>query len=504
MNGRTRIARWIFCALAALYVATTRGHFVGTDEVTMYQTTRSIWEDGSLATNARLPNSLPARGGGTVGSYTPALSVAAVPFYVAGKAVGAALRRAGREDWVRTLGGPVIESGGADYRWGGDVEMFFVNLFNAFVTALLVSLFFLFSMELGASAGGAVAASVLLGAATYVAPYSDGFLQHPSEAVLLLAAFRLLYRDARAPSRRRRFGAGICLALLLLLRPQTVIAVPAFAAYVVLCIWNRRRGSPAKESVLRGLFPLLFPAAIAVVTDVILDQAKFGVWTRITWRVRQPRFGLPSLTALHGFLLSPGDSVFLFTPLLLLLPWTLPLFFRRHRAEAAAVSLLAVSYLLFYASFRVWHGLWSAMGPRYLMPVIPLLLLPLGEWIDSRSRARAWLALAPLAAAGIFVQAVNVATNFGFVANHEGYPDFEPEAGFLFVPESSPIAAAWRAIREGGARVDLWLLNVGRGFGSARLLQIAVPLAAVFLFSLFRLIAAVRALRPGPSEGAAA
>ena len=142
MKGRTRIARWIFCAFSVLYIATTRGHFVGTDEVTMYQTTRSLWEEGSLATNARLPNSLPARGGGTVGSYTPAQSIAAVPFYVAGKIVGAMLRRAGREDWARTLGGPVIESGGADYRWGGDVEMFFVGLFNAFVTALLVSLFF--------------------------------------------------------------------------------------------------------------------------------------------------------------------------------------------------------------------------------------------------------------------------------------------------------------------------------------------------------------------------
>ena len=194
-----RIAIWIFAAFSVLYVATTRGHFAGTDEVTLYETTRSIWEDGSLATNPRLPNSLPARGGGTVGSYSPAQSIAAVPLYVLGKAVGAELRRIGRLDWARTLGGPVIESG-PEYRWGGDVEMFFVDLFNAFVTALLVSWFFLFSFELGATAESSVAAAALLGLATYIAPFSTGFLEHPSEAFLILAAFLFLFRDSRSSS----------------------------------------------------------------------------------------------------------------------------------------------------------------------------------------------------------------------------------------------------------------------------------------------------------------
>jgi hypothetical protein len=388
----------------------------------------------------------------------------------------------------------VIESGGPDYRWGGDVEMFFVNLFNAFVTALLVSLFFLFSMELGATAGSALAASMLLGAATYLAPFSGGFLQHPSEALLILAAFRLLFLDSRSPSPRERLQAGICLALLLLLRPQAVVAVPAFAIYVVLSVRRRRRGSPGRESAVRGLVPVLLPVAVAIVADVIFDQAKFGVWTRLNWQVHQPRFGLPSLTALHGFLLSPGDSVFLFTPLLLLLPWTMRLFFRRHRDEAVAASFLAVSYLLFYSSFRVWHGLWSAVGPRYLMPVVPVLLLPLAEWIDS-SGQRAWLAIAPLSVIGFLVQAVNMATNFGFVAYHEGYPDFQPEYGFLFIPASAPIAAEARTIFQGDARVDFWLLNVRRGFGLSRVVEIAFPLAVLLAFFVWRLSRALRASR---------
>ena len=494
-----RIARWIFCAFAVLYIATTHGHFVGTDEVTMYQTTRSIWEEGSLATNARLPNSLPARGGGTVGAYAPAQSFAAVPLYVLGKAVDGALRRHGRGDWVRTLGGPVIESGGPDYRWGGDVEMFFVNLFNAFVTALLVAVFFVFSVELGATAGSSLVAAFLLGLATYIAPFSTGFLQHPSEALFTLAAFYFLFRDSRSPSRRLRLSAGICFALLLLIRPQAVVAIPALAIYGGFILWRRRRASPASESLVRGIAPVLIPAAAAAVADVILDQAKFGVWTRLGSHIHPPRFGFPSLTALHGFLLSPGDSMFLFTPLLLLLPWTMRELFRKHPAEAAAAALLSLSYLVFYTSFRVWHGLWSAIGPRYLSPIVPVLLLPLAGWIDSRGggRGRAWLAVAPLAAIGFLVQAVNAATNFGFVANHEGYPDFRPEYGFLFIPAVSPIAAEVRAVFEGGGSVDFWLLNVWRGLGLFRLLEVVIPLAALMALCLWRLS---RALRAAPAR----
>ncbi|MGH9441895.1 MAG: hypothetical protein ACRD16_06435 [Thermoanaerobaculia bacterium] len=487
-----RIAFWLFSAFAVLYVATTRGHFTGTDEITIYQATRSIWEEGSLATNARLPTSFPARGGGTVGAYSPAQSILAVPLYGLGKAVDRALRRAGRGDWVRTLAGPVIESGGADYRWGGDVEIFFVNLLNAFVTALLVSIFFLFSVDLGATVSSALSAAFLIGLATYIAPFSTGFLQHPLESALILAAFRYLFLDARSPSRRIRFRAGACLALLILLRPQSVIAVPALAGYGLIPLWRRRRDFPSRESFLRRCAPLLGPVALAIAADIATDQVKFGVWTRLGMK---PRFGLPSLTALHGFLLSPGDSLFLYTPLLLLLPWLLRVFFRRHRLEAAAATLLSVSYLFFYASFKVWHGLWSAIGPRYLVPVVPVLLLPLAEWIDARGRARAWVAIAPLAVAGFFVQAVNAATNFGFVANHEGYPAFRPKFGFLFVPAMAPILAEARTVLfEGGARVDMWLLNVGRELGPSRLLEIALPLAGLFAFSLWRIARALRRL----------
>ena len=123
-----------------------------------------------------------------------------------------------------------------------------------------------------------------------------------------------------------------------------------------------------------------------------------------------------------------------------------------------------------------------------------MLLLPLAEWIDARG-ARAWLAIAPLAAAGFLVQVITAATNFGFIANSEGYPDFRPQFGFLFVPASAPIAAEARAIFAGDGRVDFWLLNVWRSFGPVRVAEIAIPLALLFALCMWRLGRALHAFR---------
>ena len=495
-----RVALWIFLAFATLYVAVTRGHFVGTDEVTVYQTAQSIWNSGNLATNPFLPNSLPGRHGGAVGVYDPGQSVAALPLFALGRAVEGGLSKVGRDDWISTFAGGVLENGGPDYRWGGEIEIFFVNLFNAFVTALLCAVFFLFSRVLGAGVRSSVAGALLLGLATYVAPFGVGFLQHPSEALLVLCTFYFLFRDSRTPSWSLRFLAGISLTVLLLVRPQGEIAFPALAIYFGSVIVRRRwlEGAPVRKGLWAEIGPIVLPLAAGLAVHFAVNYFKFGTWSPLGGYGDQ-KFGFPTFDAVYGFLFSPGDGIWFFTPLLILLPWTMPQFFREHRAEAATVALLFVSSFAFYSSFRLWHGLWSAPGPRYLMPVVPILLLSLPSWMERAGR-RAWLAVAPLALVGFFVQVVNVATDFAYIYNSEGYLHSQPQYAFLFIPWISPIAAETRALFSGGAFVDMWLVNVERLFGAVRMLEVALPLAALFALCVWRLRRAMRE-EPRPIVG---
>jgi hypothetical protein len=126
------------------------------------------------------------------------------------------------------------------------------------------------------------------------------------------------------------------------------------------------------------------------------------------------------------------------------------------------------------------------------MPIVPLLLLPLGMWMESKDR-RAWVVVAPLAAIGFVIQILHVAVNFAYVYNAERWPDFQPPLGFLFIPRYSPILAFGRAFAAHDFRVDMWLVNVYRNFGVGFLLLFLLPLCALLVVCASRLRTALRA-----------
>jgi hypothetical protein len=194
-------------------------------------------------------------------------------------------------------------------------------------------------------------------------------------------------------------------------------------------------------------------------------------------------FTTPLYVGLAGFLLSPGASVFLFSPPLLLLYRTLPAFWRERRAECATLLACALSLLLFCAGFGYWHGLWSAPGPRYLFAATPLLLLPLGRWLDAHASPRERRVLWGLAAAGVSVQLVLVLSRWSAVIRIMDDHRSVLRSGFdfLFVAGQSPILGSARAVAEG--QLDAWLWGLATGFDGAG----GAPAAAALLLALWAL-----------------
>jgi len=112
-----------------MYLPLTRGHFWSTDEVGVYHQTRSLWEHGNLDAAPGLLNAVQGRGGRWFVPYGAGQSFLALPLYGLGKGVRRLLEGAGAQTWIQTFAGPVIGDQ-PDRRWGGDFEIFFVNLFN--------------------------------------------------------------------------------------------------------------------------------------------------------------------------------------------------------------------------------------------------------------------------------------------------------------------------------------------------------------------------------------
>ena len=494
------IALWLFLSLTLLYVALTRGHFVGTDEIAVYQATRSLWESSDLHTG-RIVNTARGRAGLDYSVFSAGQSFAALPLYGVAKTVAAGLQALESPDWIQTFAGPQV--GTEPSRWGGDITIFFVGLYGAFPVAALCALFFAFSLRLGASVRASLASALFLGLATYVAPAGTSFLQHGSEALFLLWTFYFLFRDAQQPRWQFRMWAGITLALSLALRWESAIAVPWLGLYLLWSIWERREASGgivrgAVEQVPPFALPLLAGLSFPLIINWIKFESIWGVYGNVG-------FNSPFPTGLYTFLFSSGDSMFIYTPLLLLLAWIVPPFARRWGREAVLIAAISLFYLFFYASYRHWHGLWSDLGPRFLLPLIPFLLLPLAGWMDTQ-RPRVWLVVGPLALIGVWVQFVHVAANFSYVSYYEHFiVPIEQQIPWdmLFVPERAPILAHSRATLAWDYRVDLWLVWVTRTFGVGRFLLVALPLAALLGGCVWRLVTYVRtteAVLPAPEE----
>ncbi len=492
-----RVALWIFLSFLVLYVGLTRGRFISTDEIQVYQVTQSIWERGSLAISS--PEAPRGRDGHRFAVVNSGISIAAVPLYAAGKAVEYVLKSVGGETLLSAFSGPVTERPGD--RWGGEPGIFFVNLFNCFVTAAICALFYCFSRRLGCSVNGSLVSSILLGLTTYIAPFSTGFFQHSSEAFFLLAAFYFLFLDGQSPHWRWRLLGGLMAALLVQFRYPAVMAVPGLLFYHATLVWRRRSptalGSAPFSSLLRQMAPFVGALVFAFVMHAADQLAKFGtIWSVGNYATL--RNHNPLLLGLYAFLFSPGDSIFLFTPLLVLAPWTLRRLYRRHPLEVAFILLQTGVYLFFYGKFDDWHGLWC-FGPRYLMALVPLLMLSLGPWLDEAGR-RKWLILVPLILVGLWVQATHIAVDFWRVAEYENYLAFRPKNGFLFIPTASQIVAHSRALLAWDSRVDMWLLTVFRRSSPGCFLFLFTSLALLLGACLRQLKKSLRALTTAPSS----
>jgi hypothetical protein len=164
-------------------------------------------------------------------------------------------------------------------------------------------------------------------------------------------------------------------------------------------------------------------------------------------------------------LVGPGSSVFLYSPLLVVLPLVWRVAWRRERAPVLmGIGSFSV-FWLFYSLYEYWTGLWSAPGPRYLTPTLPLLLLPLGVWLQQAGRAGRLFFFAA-AAVGLLVEVALLTTSWGGIVALMGYEAMgTPESPFTFlvVPELSPVWVALRFFFTGQAN-GTWLAQLYRGW----------------------------------------
>jgi len=450
VRGERRIVAWLAAVATLAYLPFNHCHFSGTDELGVFEPAEQLYREGTLAVEAG-KHRFRGADGRIYSHFAIGQSLLVLPLLVAGDLFGRALPPpAFRALFGREPEGRILDTSETP-------SVFGASLYAPLASGLLIALFFWFERRLGASRRAAGVAAALLGASSYVACHAVYFLRHTSEALAILASLAALHAWRRGGQLRWLAAGSLCASLTVLIRVPAAVAGPALAGYLAFTLWERRRASDRPSWSAQALAVGLPALAVAAV-HLAINQAKWGTWIASPMLAQSPLLRGSLVRGLQGLLLSPGASLFVYSPLLLLLPFTLPGFLRAQRAEGVALLALAASFLGLAGTFHFWHGLWSSPGPRYLFVLTPLLMLPLGPWLDRLRHTWQRVAVAVLALAGLLVQLPLLAAHWRHTVEAMGYQAQIATVPFLFETLRSPVVGCWKSLLAGELDVYLWSL----------------------------------------------
>ena len=230
--------------------------------------------------------------------------------------------------------------------------------------------------------GYGTAAAVALGAGTLILPFSTLFFSHVMSATLAFAAFALLWRERAGPERLVWVASAGLLAGFAITSEY-----PLGLAAVILGIYamrrSLRRGAAYAAGVAAGVAPLVaynvwafgspthfsYTGAVAIQGDTGHDVV--GLNDGGFFGIDAPDFQIAV------DLLFANKGLLTLAPVLGLALVGIVLLHRRGlRAEAYVIGALFLAYLTYNSGYWLPFG-GGSPGPRFLIPVLPFLAVPL-------------------------------------------------------------------------------------------------------------------------------
>jgi hypothetical protein len=269
--------------------------------------------------------------------------------------------------------------------------------------------------------------------------------------------------------------------------------VAIFALYLVLSAGEKKEGlGLAVRYVILSLPGLVVVGA--------LNWARFeSVFVSGYHTAFDRGFSVPLLKGIAYNLVSPYRSIFLYAPPVALFFVGMVYFARKYRSRLLLILAITVYMFVLYSRWWAWHGGWC-WGPRFYLPVIPLLMLPGLVYIRLANKRRLWPVVALLGVAGLVVQLGAVFINY--TAAYDYWIKIEKldwaEAGIHMF---SPITTHWKAIlATSPGQYDIWLIQATREAGPA-VVAVAAALGLVACVLAVRIWKMITRARPDDCVG---
>jgi len=390
----------IFLVCLATYLVTSYGGIRSPDGEMVFLTAQSLAESASFALGKTSSWSAfgHARGknGRNYSLFGPGESILLAPFAAAGEIIN-------RSGWYKSQDiyippSHYLDKGLHDFLLGQRPRImephalrFLASPFNAIISALGSVIFFFILSRLGYSPAVSTPVTYLYAFGTLAWPYSGTFFSEPLATLMVLLSFFLLIP---APNQEKGIPADPVALIFsgLALGAGTATHITAILFFPFFWLLSSGIHYPSrthKRTLFRASLPFCVGYSIPTALIAIFNYSRFGsvIETGRTVNSVDPsafdyvQFTLP-FEGLYGLTLSSGKGLLFYSPAVIagLLAWR---YFHRRNSYLSVVLLSAISLrVLFIAGQKDWYGGFS-LGPRYLVMVIPFLLIPIAEWLKN-------------------------------------------------------------------------------------------------------------------------
>ncbi len=330
--------------------------------------------------------------------FGPGEAIAAAPLYRLAEAIE-------RTDWYRNAPSLV----GKSFFVHGGISSFLkdripqdlaphalrmvVCSFNILVCSLCVLVFFLTIKALTRSEQSALLTSVLFAFGSLLFPYSGTFFSEPLATFWVMLSFYILVRDGGkqddALTPLALLAAGAALGLAVATHITAILFAPFFCIYAAFLA--RQDTGSRSHSRLAGV--AIFSAGLGVLLVLLgyYNFARFGDVLETGRTAGTNSYGtfVAPWRGLWGELCSAGKGLVFYCPAFILGLAAWRPFHRKHRILSLVIAAAALFRVIFIASRSDWHG-GFCLGPRYMVMLIPFLMLPIGvlvnEFLSARKR----------------------------------------------------------------------------------------------------------------------
>lgn len=385
-----RVGRLVFLFAFCLYAMTTGGS-MATDIMT-YEVTKNIVERGSVAMSYNLYQMDAHRGidGRYYAPYGVGHAIYSIPFYLAGRVAERMTGfDVGKEEALRKA----AVAGG-----------------STVAAAASVWFAFWFAWRLIGSLYAAVAVALSFGFSTLLWSYSKFGFNAPLATLCVVGGVYGCWLGVRERRPAALVAGGVGLGCALLVRHELALVTLPVGVWLLLESWPRW-GVFARRSVLAGA-----PVVVAVLITAYYNVTRFGN-PLDTGYLRDETAGFGSVwEGALGLLVSPGGSLFVYSPLLIVCAVAFSGLYRADRHTAILFGGVVFVMLAFYALLQHWDADRS-YGPRYLLPACAFFCIPLGWWFrEPRESPRHRIALAAVLVSAL-VQLPGVLVDFSKVGS---------------------------------------------------------------------------------------